>query len=89
MSLLNDATDKVEAALDDLSKTVESAAAERAAALEAAVEPSFAERHPALVATATVFGGIFALVAVATAAATVGSRVGMIGASKDHPLYKS
>lgn len=86
MSLLNDATDKVEAALDDLSKTVESAAA---GAEPPAAEPSFSERHPALVATATVFGGIFALVAVATAAATVGSRVGMIGASKNHPLYKS
>ena len=50
---------------------------------------TFSQRHPGLVATAQVFGGIFALVAVATAAATVGSRVGMIGAPKDHPLYKS
>jgi len=55
---------------------------------EASAKPSFAERHPALVAAATVFGGVFAIVAVATAAATVGTRVGMIGAPKDHPLYE-
>lgn len=85
----------IESALDNLEAATESFTKKLAEGAPvdtetpAAEGPSFAERHPALVATATVFGGIFALVAVATAAATVGTRAGMIGAGKDHPLYKS
>lgn len=84
----------IESALNNLEEATESftkklAEGAPADAEQPAAEPSFSQRHPGLVATAQVFGGIFALVAVATAAATVGSRVGMIGASKNHPLYKS